>query len=36
VDVFMQGLANVVYGGKDAQTTMDEAAQRVNQFLHDN
>jgi multiple sugar transport system substrate-binding protein len=35
VDVFMQALANVVYGGQDAQATMDEAAQRVNQFLND-
>jgi len=35
VDVFMQALANVVYGGQDAQATMDSAAQRVDQYLHD-
>jgi multiple sugar transport system substrate-binding protein len=29
VDVFMQALANVVYGGQDAQSTMDTAAARV-------
>lgn len=35
VDVFMQALANVVYAGQDAQSTMDAAAQRVDQYLHD-
>ncbi len=35
VDVFMQALANVVYGGQDAQPTMDAAAQRVDQYLRD-
>jgi ABC-type glycerol-3-phosphate transport system substrate-binding protein len=34
VDVFMQALANVVYGGQEAQQTMDAAAARVNQFLN--
>jgi multiple sugar transport system substrate-binding protein len=33
VDVFMQALVNVVYGGQDAQKTMDEAASRVNQLI---
>jgi multiple sugar transport system substrate-binding protein len=35
VDVFMQALANAVYGGQDVQQTLDEAASRVNQFLQD-
>jgi multiple sugar transport system substrate-binding protein len=35
VDVFMQALANVVYGGQDSQSSMDAAAQRVDQYLHD-
>ncbi|MBV8084689.1 MAG: extracellular solute-binding protein, partial [Chloroflexi bacterium] len=35
VDVFMQALANAVYGGQDAQKTMDDAASRVNQLLKD-
>jgi multiple sugar transport system substrate-binding protein len=35
VDVFMQALANVVYGGQAAQPTLDAAASRVNQLLND-
>jgi multiple sugar transport system substrate-binding protein len=35
VDVFMQALANAVYGGQDVQQTLDDAANRVNQFLQD-
>jgi multiple sugar transport system substrate-binding protein len=35
VDVFMQALASVVYGGQDAQQTMDAAATRVNQPIQD-
>jgi multiple sugar transport system substrate-binding protein len=35
VDVFMQALANGVYGGQDADKTMTEAAGRVNEVIKD-
>jgi hypothetical protein len=35
LDVFTQAILNVVYGGQDAQQTMDAAAARVDEFLRD-